>query len=123
RVHLTSRSTAAGTRGGGRLCLPDHVLQQVYAAVAVAPLVVVPRDELEEVLVQLDAAAGVEDAAVRVVDEVGRDDLVLGVGQDVLQVGLARPLHRVADFLVAGGLRGLHRQVHDRDGGRRHPEG
>ena len=47
----------------------DHVLQQVHAAVAVAPLVVVPADQLEEPAVQLDAAAGVEDTRRRVVDE------------------------------------------------------
>ena len=40
-----------GPRAGldGRLALADHVLQQVDAAVAVAPLVVVPADQLEEV--------------------------------------------------------------------------
>ena len=48
----------------------DHVLQQVDAAVAVAPLVVVPADQLEEVRVQLDRAAGVVDARALVVDEV-----------------------------------------------------
>ena len=85
---------------------PGDVANEIDAAVAVAPLVVVPAHQLEEAAVQLDAAAGVEDARVRVVDEVGRDDLVVGVGQDALQVRLARLLHRGADLLVA---RRLHR--------------
>ena len=39
-----------------------NLLEQIDAAVAVAPFVVVPADELEEGAVQLDAAAGIEDA-------------------------------------------------------------
>ena len=44
------------------LLLANHVTQQIDAAVGVAPFVVVPADQLEEAVVQLDAAAGVEDA-------------------------------------------------------------
>src|SRR3954466_1924232 len=67
------------------LSLFGHVLQQVDAAVAVAPLVVVPAHQLEEVLVQPNRGARVIDAAARVVDEVARDDLVRGVAEDALQ--------------------------------------
>ena len=42
--------------------LVDHQLEQVAHAVAVAPLVVVPADQLEEAVVQLHAGALVEDA-------------------------------------------------------------
>src|SRR5688500_2451704 len=45
-------------------------LRQLDDAVRVAPLVVVPRDELEEVLVELDRASRVEDRRRLVVDEV-----------------------------------------------------
>ena len=51
-----------------------------------------------------------------------RHHFVLGVAEDALQVGLARLLHRRADFLVAGLLHGLHRQVDDRHRRRRHAE-
>jgi hypothetical protein len=40
----------------------EHVADQVDDAVAVAPLVVVPRDELDEVVVQGNPGLGVEDA-------------------------------------------------------------
>src|SRR5262249_49447748 len=70
-----------------------HEAQQVHTAVRVAPLVVVPADQLEEAAVQLDTRARVEDARRRVVDEVAGDHLVVGVGQDPLEVRLARPLH------------------------------
>src|SRR4051794_32430498 len=82
--------------------LAGDVLHEVDAAVAVAPLVVIPAHELEELAVQLEAAAGVEDGAVRIVDEVGRDHFITGVGKDALEIRLAGLLHRGADFLVAG---------------------
>ena len=39
-----------------------HVADQVDNTVAVAPLIVVPGDELDEVLVQSDSSLGVKDA-------------------------------------------------------------
>ena len=59
-----------------------HVAQQVEHTAGVAPLVVVPGDELDEVVVQADAGLGVEDGAGRVTAQVGRDDVVLGVVED-----------------------------------------
>src|SRR5690606_29116844 len=68
---------AAPARGRwGSEPLLDHVSEQVDAAVRVAPLVVVPAHELEEVAVELDRRAGIVDARTRVVDEVGGDDLL-----------------------------------------------
>src|SRR5437588_11996719 len=49
-----------------------------------------------------------------VVDEVGRDDLVAGVGEDVFQVSVAGSLHRGANLFVACLLHGADRQVNDR---------
>ena len=43
-----------------------HLLDEVDDAVGVAPLVVVPRDELDEVVVERDARLGVEDGRVQV---------------------------------------------------------
>src|SRR3954467_5126012 len=48
----------------------DNLFQKIDGAVAVAPLVVIPTDELEEVLIELDSAARVEDRGMRVVNEV-----------------------------------------------------
>src|SRR5262249_45834583 len=102
--------SSGGPGPGRRSRLADHVLQQVDAAVGVAPFVVVPRDELEEPAVQLDPAAGVEDARSRVVDEVGGNHVVVGVLQDALEVRLGGPLHRGADLLVTRRLHGPHGQ-------------
>jgi hypothetical protein len=59
-----------------------NVGNEVEDTTAVAPLVVVPADELDEVLVEGDASLGVEDGGVGVAEEVGRDDIVLGIGED-----------------------------------------
>lgn len=48
----------------------------------VAPLVVVPGDELDEVLVQGDTGLGIEDGGVVIAVEIGGDDVVLGVAED-----------------------------------------
>ncbi|TFY55583.1 hypothetical protein EVG20_g9264 [Dentipellis fragilis] len=58
--------------------------EEIAHALGVAPLVVVPGDELDEVGVERDAGGRVEDGRVRVADEVGGDDRVLGVLDDAL---------------------------------------
>lgn len=55
---------------------------EVEDTAGVAPLVVVPGDELDEVGVEGDTGLGVEDGGGVVAVEVGGDDLVLGVGED-----------------------------------------
>ena len=58
---------------------------EVDEAVGVAPLVVVPGDDLDLVADHL-GEAGVEDARGRVGDDVGGDDRVLGVLEDALEL-------------------------------------
>jgi len=43
-----------------------HVAEEIQDTTAVTPLVVVPRNELDKVLVQADAGLGVEDGRGRV---------------------------------------------------------
>ena len=62
----------------------DDVVEEVDDTVGVAPLVVVPRDELDEGRGELMPATCVEDGRARVALEVGGDDLVLGVADDAL---------------------------------------
>jgi cytosine/creatinine deaminase len=76
-----------------RIVVGENRTFQVDHAVGVAPLVVIPADQLEERGVQLDAGAGVEDREAGVVDEVGGDHFVVGVFEDALEVGLAGLLH------------------------------
>ena len=60
----------------------------------------VPRDELDEVFVERDASAGVEDAAEVARHEVGRHNLVLGVAEDALHRAFSGSLHRRLDRVV-----------------------
>src|SRR5205814_5548992 len=113
RLPWTSRSRTESLLIADLQHLRDHELGQLRHAAGVAPLVVVPADELEEVLVELDAAAGVEDRGAAVVDEVARDDLVLGVAHDVFQIGLGGLLHRALDLVERRVLDGLEGQVDD----------
>lgn len=57
------------------------VHQEVENTTGVAPLVVVPRNELDKVLVQGDTGLGVKDGGAVVTAHVRRDDLVLGVAE------------------------------------------
>ncbi len=52
---------------------------EVNNLVAVTPLVVIPADEFHEVAVKSDAGLGVEDRSSGVGDEIGGNNLVLGV--------------------------------------------
>merc|ERR1711871_1149145 len=82
---LDRPQAAARRHASARLeALGGDVHGELAEAVGVAPLVVVPGDELEELVREADARARVEDGRARVALEVGGDDLVLGVADDAL---------------------------------------
>jgi hypothetical protein len=58
------------------------VRDEVDDAVGVSPLVIVPADELDEVVVERDTGLGIEDGRVVVAVEIARDNLVLGVAEN-----------------------------------------
>src|ERR1035437_282529 len=95
---------------------------QVDQTAGVAPLVVIPADDLRHVAVDV-GETGVEDARRRVGDDVGRDDRVLGVGQDPLQRAFGCRLDRGVDLFLGGRGLQLDGQVRGRTGGQRHPHG
>ena len=45
----------------GLEALADDIFDEINAAVAIAPLVVVPADQFEEAVIEFDAASAVED--------------------------------------------------------------
>ncbi len=59
-----------------------NVGQKIEDTAGVAPLVVVPGDELDEVVVEGNTGLGIEDGGGVVAVHVGGDNLVLGVGED-----------------------------------------
>ena len=107
---LAFASTAALRADGGRL---EDLAGELDAAVRVSPLVVVPGEDLDHVALEHHRLARVEDRRVRVADDVGRDDRVLGVGEDPLERALGGGLDRAVDLLDARVPGGLEGQVDD----------
>lgn len=98
-------------------------MSELDESVGVAPLVVVPGDDLAEARVERDAGVRVEDRGAGVSDEVGRDNCILGVAEDSLEVGLGCLFHLLANFVVGGVLRQLAGQINNGDVGGGHAEG
>ena len=66
----------------------DH---EVHHLVAVAEFIVIPGNELDEVVIEGNASPGVEGGRVGVTVEVTGDNLVLSVAQDALEGGPPMP--------------------------------
>ena len=75
-----------------------NVCDEIAHAARVAPLVVVPADELDEVLVERDTGLGVEDGRVGVLVHVGGHDLVFGVRNDAWELSVVR-MNRILDHV------------------------
>ena len=103
----------------------DHgnVLHQVNNSARVAPLVVIPGNELDEVGVKHDTGAGIEDRRAWVRLEVGGDEGLVAVSEDALHLALTLGLDDGADLLVGGLLLELAGQVDDGDIDGGHAEG
>ena len=56
--------------------------QEVQDTAGVAPLIVIPCNELDEVLVEGDTGGGIENAGVIVTIQVSGNERILGVGHD-----------------------------------------
>src|SRR4030095_8831446 len=123
RARLPFTSTWLRDSLGMAVLPPGDVANEIDTAQAVAPLVVVPANQFEEALVYADAGASVEDTRMAVVNEISRDNFVIGISEDAFEVSLARLLHGGADFLVGSLFHRAHRQINATDRGRRHPEG
>jgi hypothetical protein len=95
--------------------LGGDVGDEVADTAGVTPLVVVPGDELDEVGVQRNAGVGVEDRRAVVTDEVGRDDLLIGVFDDALVCTLRGSLHDSLDFVIGSSLLSADNEIDDRD--------
>ena len=91
------------------------MLKQADDHVGVAPFVVVPRDQLDKVVVEHDAGGLVEDAGAGIADQVRGDDLVRGVADDALHIGFAGVADGIADIGVGGFDLEVGGQVNDGD--------
>lgn len=69
-----------------------------------SPFVVVPGDDLDEVVVQRDTGLSVEDRGVVVSVEIAGDELILGVGEDTSERASSGLFDGGLDSLVGSGL-------------------
>ena len=99
-----------------------HVGHEIQDLVGIAPFVVVPGDELDEVVVQHDAGSLIEDAGLGKARQIGGDHLVGGAGDDALHGIAGGVLHGHAHIVVAGRLDQPGGEIHHRDVVGGHPE-
>ena len=95
--------------------LLGNVDQEVADTPRVAPLVVVPRDQLDKVLVQLNTGLGVKDRRSRVANEIGGDDILISVLENALVIALGSRLDDGLDFIIGGFLLEADDEINDRD--------
>ena len=98
-----------------RSILLSNVDQEIADTSRVAPLVVVPGNQLDEVLVQLDTGLGIKDGGSRMADEIGRDDVLISVLENALVLALGSGLDDSLDFIVCGFLFEPHNEINDGD--------
>jgi len=87
-----------------------HVRNQVHDSARVAPLVVVPSNELDELSTEGNTGLSIEDAGVVITDKVSRDNLLIGVRENAFEGTIGSSLVRSLD-LVVGGLPGGKSQI------------
>ena len=107
--------TAAHARFLDRAVLLRRVDEEIADTARVAPLVVVPSDELDEVLVERNASLGIEDRGGRVAGEVSRDNLLLGVRHDASHGASGGLLDGSLDLVVRRRLLETDDKVDDGD--------
>ena len=96
------------------LVLLGSIDQKVANTPRVAPLVVVPCNELHEPLVQHDSSSSVKDRACWMTNEISGDNCILSVCNNALKLrGLGGSLHGSLDVVVGRGLFKTHDQVDD----------
>ena len=88
---------------------------QIEESVGVAPFVIVPGDELNEVGVKGDTGLGIEDGGSGITNKVLGDDFFISVSEDTLQFTFGGFLDDLADFFVSGTLFQLDSQIDDGD--------
>lgn len=77
----------------------------------VTPFVIVPRDELDKVSVQLDSSFGIEDGRMSVAYEIGGNNAVISVSDDAFVFAFGGLLDGLLDFFVTGRFLSANHEV------------
>ena len=92
-----------------------HVGDELEHLVRVTDLIVIPRHNLYESIGEVNTCVSVEDRSHGATQEVRRNNCVLGVTQNTLQLTLGSLLHGSADSLLGSGLSQVNGQVNYRN--------
>lgn len=100
--------------------LASAVNGKVNKAVGVSTFVIIPGDDLVEVVVKVNAGGGVDDRAVLGADQIGGDQGLSAESHDSLEITFGGLLEGSVDFITSACLFGANSQVHQRNIGNRH---
>lgn len=89
--------------------------EEVAHTAGVTPLVVVPGNQLDEFVIQLNTGGGIEDGGSSVADKVGGDNSLVGVLDDALERTIGGLLDGVFDLFVGCALVEADDEVNDGD--------
>jgi hypothetical protein len=98
----------------GSILLSDDA-DEIEDTARVSPLVIVPGNELDELVVQGDTGLSIEDGGVVVSVQVGRDNLVLGVAENALELTVGSLLDGGLDLVIGSWVLQADSKINDRD--------
>ena len=92
-----------------------HAANQIDNLVGITHFVVVPGDQLHEMLVEHDTGTGVEHGSSLFIEEVGGNHSVFGVTENALELAFGGFLHGSLDLFVGSSLFEAAGQVNHRN--------
>uniref|UniRef100_A0A1L8E9Y9 Putative secreted protein n=1 Tax=Haematobia irritans TaxID=7368 RepID=A0A1L8E9Y9_HAEIR len=96
------------------LILGLHVFDQVNDTVGITEFVVVPRDQLDKLIVEGDTSLGIKDRGVGVANKIGGDNFFIGVAQDSLHGSIGSFQNLGFDGIIGGWFAQTDSQIDNR---------
>jgi hypothetical protein len=97
------------------LLLVVAVNGQIHKTIRISPFVIIPRNNLVEIVIEGNTGSTIDNRRSGVVNKVLRDDTIVRVSKNTLHFVLGCRLESRLDFLTGAGLFGANGQIHKRD--------
>lgn len=98
-------------------------MSEINHPVRVAPFIIVPRDDLDEITRELDTGFSIEDGREFAADEVLRNNILISIAKNALQGALRSFLHLCAHFLVSASFCKFSSEINNGNISGRYTEG
>ena len=95
------------------MIFPGNVRDKINYTTGVTPFVIVPRDELDKVGIQLDSGLSIKDRRIRVPYEIGGNEVLVSVLEDALVFAFSGLLDNLLYFVVGGRFVNANHEVDD----------